>query len=259
MNNNQVNGNNNGFNNPNPNLINQNGQAFENNQYKSNTVQSPVYQNNNEINSSNQTTQTTFSNSNYKQIPSNKEIKSNKSKIILISIIAIFIVIAGIFFFTRKVGNNNEYTAKKGETLIIEEKYQMLNIKALSSLEKYTISDTVLFNGDCIALKIWAENPTTTDLSFSLISFALTDANKNVIYTSNFLNTYDDSIFGKTIPTGETDEGYIYFYDVDSIDFNADYSKMNKVKYLKVSVNSELEKTGDKITGKKADYYLELN
>ena len=188
-------------------------------------------------------------------------IKVHKRKIL----IAILILISSILvltIFNKNSTGKNGYIEQINGTLKIYEKYSIFNMKIISSLEKYTDNEHLLCAGDYIKLKVSIENTTTTDLSLVLTNLELTDQQKDKLYKINRFCIFDDSILNKKIASGSTEEGYIYFYsDKDETNYKniTDYNKMNKIKYLKVSVISEMEKIGDsEVNYEYEDYYLEL-
>ena len=250
--------NNNGLNNLNEQPMNNNGlnnlnQQPMNNNGLNNLNQQPM--NNNGLNNLNQ--QNINNNSSFNMNKNGK----NTSKLVLVIVIVIIVISAIVFVFNMG-SSKKSYITSVGSTLEIEEKYEMLNIKALSSIEKKIIADNIFWNGDFLALKVMVENPTTADLSFSFIDFYLTDADKNELYITNNLNTYRDSILGRNISSGDSDEGYIYFYsdeNDDDMTYITDYSKIDDIKYLKVSVISDRKMNSGSMNYNKQDYYLELN
>lgn len=175
------------------------------------------------------------------------------------------IVLISLFLLTGCLGSNsnNGYTAGVGDTLKINEKLYHFNIQALSSIEKYTIANSILFDGDHARLKISVENENKDEVNLSIVDFALTDANKTDIAKAEIFFTNDESIFANSIPAKSSQEGYIYFdHKVTKEDIDNktpfDDSIIQRAEYLKVSVIASASKNGDRLTGKYEDYYLKL-
>ncbi len=211
------------------------------------------------------TTDNQSSNAEHNKQPSNNKFNFKDKKFIILIVIVVLVVVVVLFLtlFNKDKAKNNGYTADSGELLEINEKYEMFNIRTTSSIERHTTSGSFIFDGDYIKLGVYVENPTTSDLSFSNVDFYLTDSDKNTLYYTSFLYTDDDSIFGKTIASGNSDEGYIYFYtglSEDSIGYTTDYSKMDEVEYLRISVISEMDQSsGGVINYDREDYYLKID
>lgn len=187
--------------------------------------------------------------------------KNNKKIIIIVGIIILLLI--GVIIFTQK-GNsrngakNNGYTAKVGETLEIDEKYHIFNIKALGPLEKYEPNTVDSY----VRLKVSIKNLTTETMKLSpLETITIVDSKKNILYESHSLSTSEGSIFLKDIASGETLEGYIYFYsyfDDNEANYVTDYNRMNDIKYLNINIIGNYKTVDGKIGGDYVDYYLTL-
>ena len=93
------------------------------------------------------------------------------------------IIIITLLLLTGCIGKKsfNGYTAGVGEDLKINEVIYHFNVKALSAVEKYTITNSFLYDGDHARLKVNVENKDKDALALSIVGFALTDANKTDI------------------------------------------------------------------------------
>lgn len=226
-----------------------------------NSIQNPNSNNIGAINNTNNPQEyTTNSNSINASEPNN----SNKIIIIVIIVVIALLIILGL---TKVLGGNsktgNSYEVGVGEVLEINEPATKFYIKVLSSPEKYTITDDFLTRGDYFRVKVAVENPTTSELKFTILdNFYLLDSTKNTIATSNGFVTDDDSIFGKNIASGDYSEGYIYFYSTSDEDrgyYTTDYSKINDIEYLKITIISKIESDGDgQYNRYNEDYYIKL-
>lgn len=187
--------------------------------------------------------------------------KNNKKIIIIVGIIILLLI--GVIIFTQK-GNsrngakNNGYTAKVGETLEIDEKYHIFNIKALAPLEKYEPNTVDSY----VRLKVSVKNLTTEKMTLSpLETITIVDSTKKIVYESNSLSTSEGNVYLKDIASGETLEGYIYFYsyfDDNEANYVTNYNRINDAKYLKLNIVGNYTKENGKISGDYIDYYLTL-
>ena len=188
----------------------------------------------------------------------------DKKKIIItIALIAVVIILLVVLSNNEGSNNNNGQIADFGEKLEINEKADKFNIKVLTEPAKHTVSDSIMWGGDYIKIKVAIENLDTSDLSFGAATlFSLVDSSKNEIATSPIIDVEEDSIIGKTIASGDKEEVYIYFYDnalSENGEYTIDYAKLKDIKYLKVSVISDSKKSSDgKITYNREDYYIEI-
>jgi len=189
---------------------------------------------------------------NYKRIETAASKKSEKKLVIsniILCVVLVFIVIIG------NVMADGKYIASVGQTLKSREFYKY-NIEALSDVGKFSIEDSFIHNGDFVKLKVSIENvERNLKINLTTTEFSLVDKDKKDLYTKNVNVCYADfekCIQSEDIKAGSKLNGYLYFYDSKDEDkgYVTDYSKMNKVKYLKVKVFSG--------SNTYKDYYLEL-
>ena len=175
----------------------------------------------------------------------------------LVLVIAI-IILATIFNKGDSKGNNNSQIANLGEKLEINEKADKFNIKVLTEPAKHIDSDSILGKGEYIKIKVAVENLDSSDLSLLATNFSLVDSSKNTIATATPYYMAENNIFDKNIAKGDNEEGYLYFYgsyDEEKGIYTTDYTKLNTIKYLKVSVISDSD---GKNSYSREDYYIEV-
>ena len=101
-------------------------------------------------------------------------------------------------------------------------------------------------------------NLASSDLSLLATNFSLVDSSKNTIATATPFYTAEKNIFDKKIANGNNEDGYLYFYgsyDEEKGIYTTDYTKLNSIKYLKVSVISDSD---GKSSYSREDYYIEI-
>ncbi len=186
--------------------------------------------------------------------------KKNK-KMIFISLGVVVVLVILSTFLGQKSGKlDNGYTASRGEEIKINELTSKYNIKVVSPMEKYTVTNSDLYGGNYVKLGLSINNLYSDELPVSTINMSLTDSKKKEIYTSQTLVGYGTSdYFGSTsIGSGQTKSGYLYFgFSNDDDAFNT--IDLDEIKYLKISVICDANKNDNgTYTFKYSDYYLEL-
>lgn len=177
---------------------------------------------------------------------------------IVIGVLLVLLLFFGVKKCSGSLSGNNGYTAGVGSTLKVKGSLAEFNIKATSSLEKTKISDG-FDDEDLLKLDVLVENNTDEEQLTGGITtlYDLTDSNKNVIYKGS-VSSGDNSIFlNGTVPAKQNKNLTIYF---DSSESDKDFSKIDDVVYLKVTVptNVSYNKKSDTASGDYTYYYLKL-
>lgn len=196
-------------------------------------------------------------------VTSNQQVSMNysinkKVVYIVIGVLLVLLLFFGVKKCSGSLSGNNGYTAGVGSTLKVKGSLAEFNIKATSSLEKTKISDG-FDDEDLLKLDVLVENNTDEEQLTGGITtlYDLTDSNKNVIYKGS-VSSGDNSIFlNGTVPAKQNKNLTIYF---DSSESDKDFSKIDDVVYLKVTVptNVSYNKKSDTASGDYTYYYLKL-
>lgn len=195
------------------------------------------------------------------QQPINQNNNSNqsKTKVIGIVIVALVVLVVGVMLF-GKSGTKGGYTAKYGETLKVDELNGSYDFDVdVLSIEENHHFETVLYNGDCVAVKVNIKNNSSKTLQLgAYINFELVDSADTVIssFDSIFGFAMDEGIKGE-LKSGESASGNLYFYNIDDSGnvIKPDASNANR---LKVSVPRELSRENGTVKGNYNYYYIEL-
>lgn len=184
----------------------------------------------------------------------------NKKKITIIVVVIALAILLLVVMSNKgnSKGNNNSQIANLGEKLEINEKTAKFNIKVLTELAKHIDTETLLSEGEYIKIKVAVENLDSSDLSLLATNFSLVDSSKNTIATATPYYTVENNIFDENIASGDDKDGYLYFYgsyDEEKGIYTTDYTKLNNIKYLKISVISDSD---GKKSYSREDYYIEI-
>ncbi len=180
----------------------------------------------------------------------------SKKKIIVIVVIIALAILLIVTMLSK--GNNSGQISNSGDKIEINEKSQNFNIEVLTEPSKHIDSETILGEGEYIKIKVAVKNLTNSDLSLLTTNFSLVDSSKNTIATATPYYTVENNIFDKNIASGDSEDGYLYFYgsyDEEKGIYTTDYTKLNTIKYLKVSVISDSD---GKNSYSREDYYIEV-
>lgn len=190
--------------------------------------------------------------------------KNNNNIFIMIGggVILGIIIVVCIFIFGGKHNtlNDNNYTAEMNEILTIKEMEGVYNfdIEVLSRKKDYNFNSW-FYSGNCYALEINIKNNSTSDLNFlSLVHFTLIDSNGNEIAGSNMSLNHDiDGSINSVIKSGQSDRGYLFFYNIDN-DGNTSNIDSSDINKLEIKVPEELQNNDGVIQGNYREYYINL-
>lgn len=190
----------------------------------------------------------------------NNSFLKNKKVIIILGIIVLLFLL--ITLFGRKnISTNNGYTASSGEVIKINEITDKYNIKVISPLEKFTVTDSDLFGGNYVKLGLSISNLDSEKLNVSTINMSLTDSSKKTKYIMEMLSQDSDYFMYDSIGSGKTKTGYINFalYDDNYENNTSNIIDLDEIKYLKISVICDGSKEKDGTNKYSYSYYyLEL-
>jgi len=185
--------------------------------------------------------------------------KRHKVPIIIGAAVIVVAVVAAIILIPKGNSSGNGYVAQSGQELKINEKADKFGVTLLSDLEKFSNK-----KGEYLRVKARIKNYDDDTLSFTLSPFSLVDASYSGIYrffTSIGASDEPEQLI-TSVGSGETAEGYLYFYsEVSSSEgkYVTDYTKKEEVEYLRAHIMSGATDLGDGNYGiSYSDYYLPI-
>ena len=208
--------------------------------------------NNNQFNNINSTDGLqNLNNNNFNNIVDNnitKQSKNNKIIIIVIIVVVVLLLLFGIIkLFGGSFLSGNGKTVKAGQLLKVEELDGEFDFQ-LDVLDDLKIKDidNFYYKGKGVAVKVSIKNNSAETLSLLNIKvhFKLLDADDNELFGLNqFIAFSDEGSIKNEIPSGKSDTGYLYFYDVsDELGgVNIDISKVNKLQMSIVGEESYVD------------------
>ena len=251
FNNNFNNNNDNNFNNMNNNNDNFNN---NNNNNEFNMNNNNFNGNNNDFNMNNNFNDNNFNNNSNNMNNNNRNMNMNnppKRKSLLPIIIGVGVVAIIILLLVTRCALNavsgvgsgkNGYTSE-GKTIKVREVGGSFDL-TVNSIDKYTDKEDLLYKGEFIKVDVTIDNKGDS-FAGAIMTFSLADSNKEQIG-----NGIEFSNFPKKIQTLELDknksaQASIYFSDEENVatkEYMVNPSTFEKVKYLKISVISYIDK-----------------
>lgn len=205
----------------------------------------------------------------YNPIPQQKQpnkflefLKQHKLWFIIGGAVAVLAIVLVIVLIPKGGSSGNGYVAQSGQDLKVKEQSASFDVSILGPLEKFSSK-----KGDYVRLKVSVKNNSAETESFAFSFFELVDSAKNTVYKESpavfaALDSLEDCI--GDVGSGETKEGYLYFYsDKEEGEYESryvtDYTKMNEAEYLKLHIMSNAVSTGgDNYNVYYEDYYLPI-